>query len=82
MGEGSMVRASAVVKATGSLRGGHPPQSHALALGLKSPSLSPSRNDSVLLWADLEQTWRLIRTSGVQNELQGCWYHTPNGEQL
>ena len=41
MGEGSMVRASAVVKATGSLRGGHPPQSHALALGLKSPSLSP-----------------------------------------
>src|ERR1044071_1694146 len=28
------------------------------------------------------QTWRLIGTSGVQNELQGCWYHTPNGEQL
>ena len=45
-----------------------------------------STNNAVFLIGTIQfscgQTWRLIGTSGVENELQGCWCQSPNGEQL
>jgi hypothetical protein len=42
-----------------------------------------STNTAVFLAGTIQfscgQTWRLIGNSGTQNELQDCWYHTPNG---